>query len=149
MRLSLDANALFSAALSIGGVGQALVALGRKGACTLVASPYAAAEAERNVRTKAPELLGRFAVVMTNVARVPEASVGLVADVGAELSAEGRPILAAAIACGADLLVTGDRRHFGTLFGAAVGCAAIASPREALGVLLETIGSWRRPPCGG
>jgi hypothetical protein len=43
-------------------------------------------------------LLGRFAVVMTNVARVPEASVGLVADVGAEL----RPILAAAIACGAD-----------------------------------------------
>lgn len=145
MRLSPDANALFSAALSPGGVGQAFVAFGRKGACALVASPYAAAEADRNVRAKATELLSRFAVVTTNVARVPEASGGLVADVGAEL----RPILAAAIACGADRLVTGDRRHFGTLFGAAVGCAAIASPREALGVLLETIGSWRRPPCGG
>lgn len=145
MRLSLDANALFSAALSPGGVGQALVALGRKGACALVASPYAAAEADRNVRAKAPDLLSRFAVVMTNVARVPEASVGLVADVGAEL----RPILAVAIACGADRLVTVDRRHFGTRFGAAVGCTAIVSPREALGVLLETIGSWRRPPCGG
>jgi hypothetical protein len=82
-------------------------------------------------------LLGRFAVVMTNVARVPEASVGLVADVGAEL----RPILAAAIACGADRIVTGDRRHFGPPFGAAVGRTALAPPGAALGVLLETIES--------
>lgn len=86
---------------------------------------------------------------MANVARVPETSVGLVADVGAELPAQDRPILTAAIACGADRLVTGDRRHFGPLFGAAVGRTALAPPGAALGVLLETIGSWRRPPCGG
>ena len=117
------------------------VALGRKGACTLVTSAYAAAEAERNVRVKAPEALGRFAVAMANVARVPEAGVGLVADVGAELPANDRPILAAAVACGADLLVAGDRRHFGPLFGVTAGRTAIASPRVALGVLLESIGS--------
>lgn len=141
MRLFLDANVLFSASLSPGGVGQALVALGRQGACTLVTSAYAAAEAERNVRVKAPEALGRFAVVMANVTRVPEAGVGLVADVGAELPGKDRPILAAAVACGADLLGTGDRRHFGPLFGSTVGRTAIMSPREALGVLLASTGS--------
>ena len=141
MRLFLDANVLFGAAVSTRGIGQALVAFGRSGVCTLVTSAYAATEAERNVRARAPEALGRFAVVMANVARVPEANVGLVGDVVAELPAKDRPILAAAIACGADLLVTGDRRYFGPLFGVAVGRTAIASPREALSVLLETIES--------
>lgn len=149
MRLFLDANVLFSAALSPGGVGHALVALGRKGACTLVTSAYAAAEAERNVRVKASEALGRFAVVMANVTRVPEASPGLVADEGSELPAKDRPILAAAVACGADLLVTGDRRRFGSLFGVSVGRTAVASPRVALGVLLESIGTQRVAPRDG
>jgi len=72
---------------------------------------------------------------------VPEAGVGLVADVGAELPAKDRPILAAAVARGADLLVTGDRLHFGPLFGVTVGRTAVASPREASGVLLESTGS--------
>ncbi len=42
------------------------------------------------------------------------------------------PILAAAAATEADLLVTGDRRHFGHLFGADVGGVRIVPSRDAL-----------------
>ncbi len=42
------------------------------------------------------------------------------------------PILAAAVQCRADALVSGDRRAFGTLFGTRVAEVEIMALREAL-----------------
>ena len=40
------------------------------------------------------------------------------------------PVLGAAIAGRCDYLVTGDRTHFGALYGRTIGGVAIVSPRQ-------------------
>jgi predicted nucleic acid-binding protein len=42
------------------------------------------------------------------------------------------PILGAAIQCGADVLVSGDRRAFGNLFGSRVGDLQVLTLRDVL-----------------
>jgi len=44
------------------------------------------------------------------------------------LPEKDRPVLAAAILGGCEALVTGDRTHFGALFGSAIEGVAIHSP---------------------
>jgi hypothetical protein len=46
-------------------------------------------------------------------------------------------VLASAIGAGCDILMTGDVRHFGPLFGCTVGGVAVRSPVDAAGVLLR------------
>ena len=46
------------------------------------------------------------------------------------------PILAAALQCGADVLVTGDRRAFGSFFGRRIESLRIMRLRDALTELL-------------
>jgi predicted nucleic acid-binding protein len=53
------------------------------------------------------------------------------------LPANDAPILAAATAARVDVLVTGDRTHFGHLFGATVGGVTVLSPGDALAHVLE------------
>jgi predicted nucleic acid-binding protein len=57
---------------------------------------------------------------------------------GLELPENDAPILAAAAAAGADLLVTGDRRHFGHLYGTVVGRVLVVTLVEALETLVES-----------
>ena len=45
------------------------------------------------------------------------------------------PVLAGAVYAGAEVLVTGDRRHFGELYGRNVGGCVVLPPREALSLL--------------
>ena len=47
------------------------------------------------------------------------------------------PIMAAAVSGCVDILVTGDRRDFGHLFGKKVEGVVVLSPREALEEVLE------------
>lgn len=64
---------------------------------------------------------------------VPEGGPGLVSwAVGHGLPENDAPILAAAAAADADLLVTGDRQHFGRLFGKVVGRVRVVPLRDAL-----------------
>jgi hypothetical protein len=49
------------------------------------------------------------------------------------------PIVAGAVWARADLLVTGNSRHFGKLYGNHVGGCLILPPREALDLLLSEI----------
>jgi len=109
----LDANVLFSAAL--GGEGFGLLwGLAERGAVELVTSSYCYLEARVNLERKAPAAIGRLGERM----RV----VGLVGP-GAEhaawavalLTEKDAAVLAAARAAGADVLLTGDLRHFGSL----------------------------------
>jgi hypothetical protein len=58
------------------------------------------------------------------------------------MPAKDVPILAAA-AAGADLLITGDRRHFGHLFGRTLEGVTVLGLAEALRQLLGTMGTER------
>lgn len=56
------------------------------------------------------------------------------------LPAKDTPILAAAIAARVDILVTGDRRHFGALFGQEIEQVRVLSLRDGLAALIARIG---------
>jgi uncharacterized protein len=60
MRVFMDANVLFAAAISPEGRSAALFTLAQRGACTLLTSAHAAAEARRNLEARYPDALGRF-----------------------------------------------------------------------------------------
>jgi uncharacterized protein len=143
MRLFLDANVLFSAALSPEGVASSLFAFADAGACELVTSAFVVAEVTRNLRVKAPDSVDRGERLIAGVGIVVEADARLVERIDVPLPAKDRPILAAAVGCRANVLVTGDRRHFGPSFGRRFGGTVVLSPREALEFLVEASGDPR------
>ncbi len=113
MRVFLDANILFSAAL--GGPSFALVwALAKVGKIVLVTSRYCVGEAHSNLQRKRPQAVSKWPAVMKNVSEVPEAperfewSRGLVPE-------KDVAVLSAAVGCMADVLLTGDVADFGPL----------------------------------
>jgi predicted nucleic acid-binding protein len=137
VRIFLDANILFSAAKSDGAVRQ-LVRLMMDAGHECWIDPYVEAEARRNLEAKAPE----FVVVLERLLAdchsapfrpiTPEISQTLVA-----LPEKDRPVLAAAIRLGCDVLVTGDRTHFGALFGSRLQGVEIHSPATLAALLLR------------
>lgn len=137
MRLVLDANVLFAAAWSPDGRAAALFALAARDRAVLVSSPHALFEARRNIALKKPAAADRLENLVELVEIVPEPGprlVGRAAEAG--LPRDDAPILAAAIAASADLLVTGDRTHFGHLLGQRFGPTRVASLAEALSAIL-------------
>ena len=132
-RVFLDANVLFAAAISEGGRSAALFLVIRDGLCELVASPHAVAEARRNLEGRYPQALGRFTELLRNVVMVPEALPSAVAWARNQgLPEEDAPILGAAVAASVDILVTGDRTHFGHLFGRKPGGVEVLGLQETL-----------------
>jgi uncharacterized protein len=132
VRLFLDANVLFTAAISSEGVSRGITDVARAGACVLVSSAYAVDEATRNVRVKYQRHLIELEAILEHVERVSEAGPPHVVLAGAVVHPKDVPILAAAIAASADILVTGDRRHFGHLYGEIVEAVEVLPPRQAL-----------------
>jgi predicted nucleic acid-binding protein len=129
MRIFLDANILFSAAKSAGAV-RALVSrlLAARHECWV--DGYVAEEARRNILAKDPKHLPELDRL---IARLRLSSA--VPDVARAKSWRGiaekdRPVVAAAAALGCDILVTGDRSHFGTLYGRSLAGMTIHSPRS-------------------
>lgn len=140
MRLFLDANVLFSAAHNPAGNARALFSLAAKGRITLVASRYAIEETARNIAVKFPDCAAELATLLGGLVVGPEPAAGLVdAATAAGLPDKDAPILAAAIAARADVLATGDRRHFGAFYGATVQGALILPPAEALCRVLDSL----------
>lgn len=138
MRLFLDANVLFSATYSTVGRAAALLRLSEIGRCVLLASPHVIEEATRNIRVKVPEKSADLATLIELMERVPEAPPKIVEWAAAKgLPDKDAPVLAAAVAGRADLLVTGDRTHFGHLFGKEFGGVTVSSLRGALETVLE------------
>lgn len=138
VRLFLDANVIFAAAHSSGGRARALSRLAERGLCTLLASPHAIEEARRNLTLKSAEGTEALDGLLRRLDRVPEAGPKLVAwSVAQGLPDKDAPILAAAVAAGADLLVTGDRTHFGHLEGRTVASVRVVSPATALAAVLD------------
>jgi len=137
VRIFLDANVLFSAARDAEGRAAALFDLAGKGYCTLMASPHAAEEARRNLDLKHPKLAPRLEQLLRKVVLCPECSPLNAEWARAEkLPDKDAPILGAAVQARADLLVTGDRTHFGPLYGEVLRGVEIVTPAEALARVL-------------
>jgi len=133
VRVFLDANVISAAAHWPQGRARALFRLAAAGRCELVASPHAILEARRNLALKSPQGAEAVDALLEQLERVAEAGPQMVESATShDLQDSDAPILAAAVAGGADSLVTGDRTHFGHLFGSDVGGVRIVSPAEAL-----------------
>lgn len=128
MRIFLDASVLFSAAKSAGAIQLLLHALHAAGH-SLVADEYVATEARRNVDAKAGRdaaaylqaLLSRIEVSTVHHATIAQADVLWLAQ-------KDRPVLMAAIGLACDVLVTGDRTHFGPGYGMVFDGVSIYAP---------------------
>jgi predicted nucleic acid-binding protein len=135
LRLFLDANVLFVAGYSRTSPVHDLLALGRAGACELVASGYAVEEARRNLAAKGPvHAVEALSAALADITSVTEARApALDAAASAALTDPADvPILAAAIQCRADILVTGDRRAFGRHFRTRLVGVEVFVLRDAL-----------------
>lgn len=137
MRLFLDANVLFTAAYSPEGRSAALFALAGSGVCSLVSSRHAIDEACRSLALKAPSAVPAIDQLVALLEVASEAGPEIVAWAARQgLPPNDAPILAAAVAARVDLLVTGDRSHFGHLFGSTVGGVTIVPPGDVLARVL-------------
>ena len=138
MKLFLDANVLFTAAYSPEGRARALFDLADAGHCSLCTSAYALDEAQRNLALKAQAKLPdmeRLLPLLTIVREpLPEK---ITWAQGLPLPMKDAPIMAAAVYGVADILVTGDRRDFGHLFGKNLEGVRVLSPLEALAEVLK------------
>lgn len=140
MRLFLDANTLFLAGYSPTSPVHDLLALARRGACTLVSSGYAREEARRNLQLKGPcDWSARFDAACSLIEPVGEAGPAALDQARSATVADATdmPILGAAIQTTADGLVSGDRRAFGLLFGQSVHGVRILTLCDALTRLLD------------
>lgn len=128
MRIFLDANILFSAAKSPGAIRRLLtLLLEARHECWV--DDYVLTEARRNLELKAPNglvVLERL-LKRLRLARVRPRATELDAS---PLPEKDRPILAAAMHLACDALVTGDRTHFGPLYGRSIRGVTIHSPRS-------------------
>jgi predicted nucleic acid-binding protein len=118
----LDANVLWSAAGNPGGMPWKLIWTGN---ADFVTSHYALAEAARNVPASAARDLKRLTA---KIKMVPDAFGPPPA--GVTLPGKDIPILSSAAACGAQLLVTGDGKHFDRYYGRVIGGVKIILPRD-------------------
>lgn len=137
MRVFLDANVIFSAAYREAGSVRVFFALADAGACELVSSGYAVDEARRNIRAKHPDrseslesLVGRIALCREPA---PE-TLGWAQSL--RLPPKDAPILAAAIDARCHLLVTGDRTHFGVLYGRKLRGTVVVMPVDAVEMIV-------------
>ena len=96
-----------------------------------------AEEARRNLAAKAP---GGVAALEALLARINVAGVQLpetVPEAVLKLPEKDRPVLAAAMRLQCGALLTGDRSHFGAVYGKTLGGVTIHSPRSLAELLLR------------
>ena len=135
MRIFLDANILYSAAVSDGAVRYLLESL-HAGRHALCADDYVVVEARRNLLAKAEHAMDVFEQLLAGLeissARIENAPAPLISW----LPEKDRPVLQAAIRLRCDALVTGDVKHFRAGFGKSFGGVVIYSPRLLAEALL-------------
>jgi predicted nucleic acid-binding protein len=129
MRIFLDANILFSAAKSDGAVRSLVtLLLAAKHECWV--DGYVAEEARRNILAKAPDSVSELERQIARLRLSVSAPDAARAKACSSLAEKDQPVLAAAAALGCEILVTGDRSHFGSLYGRSLAGVMIHSPRS-------------------
>jgi len=137
MRIFLDANILFSAAKSDSAI-RMLLGLLQEAGHECHANTFVVEEARRNLALKAP---GSLPVLDRLLDRIHVAQVTanpVESDVVRSLPEKDRPVLAAAMQLDCEALVTGDRKHFGALYGKTLGGVKIHSPRSLAEAVLKS-----------
>jgi len=127
--LFLDANVLISAAWR---EGTEIALIWQLKGVRLITSNYVMGEVQRNLHQvgQIERLRGLMRSVQIvsfeNLPEIPEAIA---------LPEKDRPVLAGAIQAHADHLVSGDKKHFGPLYGMSIRGVRITAPGELLAVL--------------
>ena len=127
--LFLDANVLISTAWK---EGAEIAQIWQMEDVRLVTSNYVMGEVQRNLpRADQIERLRHLmrAVQILSFEKLPDISDAI------SLPEKDRPVLAAAILAGADHLISGDKRHFGPLYGKTIRGVRITAPPELLAIL--------------
>lgn len=127
MRIFLDAKILFSAARSDGAVRQ-LLALTKSAGHELWADAYVFEEARRNLAAKTPSGLPVLNAMAARIKIGGMSAVNSLLPDTVNLPEQDRPVLAAAIHHHCDILVTGDRTHFGQFYGKTIQGVSVLSP---------------------
>jgi hypothetical protein len=93
----------------------------------------------RNIQLKYPEKSEDLELLISGLIVKAEATAAIVAwALEQSLPLEDAPILAAAIDARADLLVTGDRTHFGRLYGRSMQGTTVVTPADALAQIMAS-----------
>ena len=132
----LDANVLFSACLG-GGSFELLIRLGREGRVRLVTSSTCEREARANLARKYPDQVAGLDPLLQVVDVLDTAATEHRAWAAAHVHIGDVHVLAAARAVGADVLVTGDRTHFGHLMDLPAGSDAMPIRVRTVRAFLE------------
>lgn len=127
MRIFLDAVILFSAARADGAIRQFL-ALTEAAGHELWADTYVFEEARRNLSAKTAGSLPVLEAMATRIKIGGLRAGGTPLPETMALPEKDRPVLAAAIHRRCDILVTGDRTHFGSLYGKTLRGVRVMSP---------------------
>lgn len=117
-----------------------LLALAEATGHELWADVYVFEEARRNLAAKAPDGPAALGVLDAIAQRIHIGSLPAVRSLAPEVLAlpeKDRPVLAAAIHHRCDVLVTGDRTHFGPFYGQQVQGVRILSPALLAASLLD------------
>lgn len=136
MRIFLDANVLFSAAKADGAVRELLTQLESSGHECCV-DEYVIDEARRNLVVEAPAGVVALETLLGRMKTVPAPRSDAALEASLPLPAKDRPVLAAAIRQGCTVLVTGDRTHFGALYGRTIHGVTVHSPKSLAEALLR------------
>ncbi|RPI67710.1 MAG: hypothetical protein EHM43_06805 [Ignavibacteriae bacterium] len=134
MKIFLDANILFSAAYTDGAIRALLKMIREEGHVCWIDS-VATEEATRNIHIHRPRALQDLEQVIrtcTHSTSLPTYPAQL--DI-VDLPESDRHILLAAISLRCDRLLTGDKKHFGSLYNRTIHGVTITSPLQLHKVL--------------
>jgi predicted nucleic acid-binding protein len=128
MRVFLDANILFSAAKSSGAIRQLIDQIQIRGH-ERVADEYVIAEARRNLEQKFPAAQPDFEKLLRAISRLASPPALSIPSLDLLLPEKDRPVLASAIQHRCQALLSGDKTHFGLLYGQTIAGVSIYSPQ--------------------
>jgi predicted nucleic acid-binding protein len=131
MRIFLDANILFAAALPKSRTGVFFMEFQKH--AVLLTNVYAVEEARRNLAEKRPDALSNFERLLKHI----EVTVTAITSLDMQLADKDIPILGGAIAGNATYLLTGDKRDFEALWGQTVRGVKIISPQMLADELIQ------------
>jgi uncharacterized protein len=135
MKIFLDANILFSASYSDSIMRRLVKDLNNK-SCVLAADRYVIEEALRNLSIHRPGAIPELHDLVKLLTIVPTRLFSAKIPTDINLPDKDVPVLAAAINASCDILMTGDSRHFGQLFGETIGGVTIQSPVDTARAVL-------------
>lgn len=114
LKAFLDTSALIAGIASSGGAAREVINLAELRLITIYISRQVIIEADRNIKSKLPEMLKelRTFIKILSPVLVDDPTTEEINKYSSFIHQNDAPILSAAISSGADYLITWDRKHF-------------------------------------